>query len=125
MKSIVWLALALAACQRGDGRARPSPGSAASARPATALPEAPVTPEYRQDITTLCDVVRLSKADQMPKNQQWPIIAMWLGPHIQTSAARDFLVAIQPLTGEPKARALEAEAHRVGLEGCALAAEWR
>jgi hypothetical protein len=34
-------------------------------------------------------------------------------------------VRIAPLTGEPKAKALEAEARRVGLGSCALAAAWR
>jgi hypothetical protein len=135
MKSLVWLALVLAACQRGEHSASapatgaahaPSPPAArAQAQKLPEIPRAPVTDAYRQDIQTLCDVIHLSKADEMPKDQRMPIIAMWLGPHIQTSEARDFLVAIQPITGTPKADALEAEAHRVGLPGCALAAEWR
>ena len=86
--------------------------------------EPPVKPEYAQDIATLCDVVHLSGADKMPDNERWPVIAMWLGPHLKTSEAHDFLVEIQPLTGATKGRALEVEAHRVGLSACALAAEW-
>ena len=50
---------------------------------------------------------------------------MWLGPHITTDEGHKFLIAIQPLQGAAKGAALDAEAHRVGLGGCALAAEWR
>ena len=39
--------------------------------------------------------------------------------------AGGFGTRIQPLTGNDKADALEAEARRVGHDGCALAAEWR
>ena len=98
--------LALAACQHAGKEA------------------AAVDPAYRDDIVTLCDCEHLSGADQMPDNERWPVIAMWLGPHLKTEAAHAFLVQIQPLTGEPKARALEGEAKRVGLGGCALAARW-
>jgi hypothetical protein len=52
-------------------------------------------------------------------------IAEWLGSHLQTDEAHQYLVKIQPLEGEAKAAALEAEARRIGLPGCALAAEWR
>jgi hypothetical protein len=83
-----------------------------------------VATEYRQDLATLCDVVELSDAKQAPSEERSLIIAMWLGPHIKTKEAHDFLARIQPLTGEIKARALEEEARRVGLGGCALAAEW-
>ena len=135
-----WIACALlacAACQHGDagsssepppaGAAR-APGQAAHAPAPAAAPVTPrpaLTPEYRKDITTLCDVIHLSGADQLPEAERWPAIAMWLGPHIATEEGRGFLVAIQPLTGEPKAQALDAEAHRVGLATCALSAEWR
>jgi hypothetical protein len=44
---------------------------------------------------------------------------------LKTPEAHEFLVKIQPLEGEPKARALDDEAHRVGLASCALSAEWR
>jgi hypothetical protein len=50
---------------------------------------------------------------------------MWLGPHITTEDGHKYLVEIAPLQGEAKASALEAEARRVGLGGCPLAAEWR
>jgi PBP1b-binding outer membrane lipoprotein LpoB len=81
--------------------------------------------DYVEDITNLCDVVHLAKADELPRGDRAPIIAMWLGPHIKSSEGHDFLVKIQPLTGDAKANALEAEARKVGLSGCALAAEWR
>ncbi len=89
------------------------------------LPKAQVTEAYRADITTLCDVVRLSGAEQKPKDERWTVIAMWLGPQIKSDAGHEFLVAIQPLKGEVKALALETEAKRVGLATCALATEWR
>jgi hypothetical protein len=108
MKWIAWLVL-VAACQHGDGEA-PKPG---------------IDETYRQDIKSLCDVVRLSEADKVAESERAPIIAMWLGPHIQTDQARQFLATVQPLTGETKAQALETEARRVGLPSCALANEWR
>jgi hypothetical protein len=85
------------------------------------LPKAAVTDAYMADITTLCDCVKLSGADQKPKDERWPVIAMWLGPNIKTSEGHEFLVAIQPLKGEAKALALETESRRIGLTGCALA----
>ena len=84
-----------------------------------------VTPEYKQDIVNLCDVVHLSGADQLPEGSRTPSIAMWLGPHIKTPEGHDFLVKIQPLEGMAKASALDAEAKRVGIGTCALADEWR
>jgi len=86
---------------------------------------AQVTPEYKQDITNLCDVLHLSGADQLPEGNRTPTIAMWLGPHIKTPAGHDFLVKIQPLEGMAKAAALDDEAKRVGLDSCPLADEWR
>ncbi len=112
----------LAACQSKEP---PSAGTGGGSGKIISLPKATVTDGYKADITTLCDVVRLSEADQKPKEERWPIIAMWLGPHIKTSEGHEFLVAIQPLQGEAKALALETEAKRVGLTTCALAAEWR
>ena len=87
--------------------------------------KATVTPEYKQDIANLCDVVHLSGADQLPEGNRLPTIAMWLGPHITTQDGHDFLVKIQPLEGMPKAAALDDEAKRVGIDGCPLADEWR
>ena len=85
-----------------------------------AVPEA-----YRADIENLCDAVVRSGADQRPAEERTLIIATWLGGHLTTEDAHQYLVQIQPLDGEPKAAALDAEARRVGLARCALAAEWR
>ncbi|MDB4953399.1 MAG: mucin-associated surface protein [Myxococcales bacterium] len=106
-----WIAclLLVAGCQHGEGEA----------------PKQSVTEKYRNDIASICDVIHLADADKLAKNERAPIIAMWLGPHIQTDEARDFLAGVQPLTGEAKAQAFEAEARRVGLSSCALANEWR
>jgi hypothetical protein len=81
--------------------------------------------EYRADIANLCDAVAQSGADKIPDDQRIAVIAMWLGPHISTKQGHEFLVSIQPLQGEAKAKKLDAEAARVGLPGCALSAEWR
>ncbi len=81
--------------------------------------------EYASDIRRLCDSVALSGADQMPKGERALPLANWLAANLKTPESRAFLVKIQPLVGEPKAAALDAEAKRLGLDGCALAAEWR
>ena len=120
MKWIVWIVLA-AGCQHAKTEPLPTSGSDTVIQ----LPKAPLTAEYKQDITNLCEVLKLSGADQLPAGDRAPSIAMWLGPNIHTDAGHEFLIAIQPLTGEPKAAALDYEARRVGLEGCTLAAEWR
>src|SRR5262245_16666542 len=118
MKWIAYAALA-AGCQAGEAKQAPPNSTIIQ------LPKAQLTEQYRADIATLCDVVRLSGADQKPKDERWIHIAMFLGPQIKTAEAHEFLVAIQPLRGEPKAVALEAEAKRVGLATCELASEWR
>ncbi len=98
----------LAGCQRDRDHA------------AAAVPEA-----YRADIENLCDVVVRSGADQRPAAERTLVIASWLGGHLTTDEAHQYLAKIQPLQGEPKAAALDAEARRVGLARCALAAAWR
>lgn len=118
MKWSLCLVLA-AACQSGQSSEAPANTAVIQ------LPKAQVTEQYRADITTLCDVVHLSGADNKPKDEQWTVIAMFLGPALKTSEAHEFLVAIQPLRAEPKALALETEAKRVGLAKCELANEWR
>jgi hypothetical protein len=120
-----WPALLVLAAACQSGQPTEAPANSPTGTTVIQLPKAQVTEGYRADITTLCDVVHLSGADQKPKNERWPIIAMFLGPQIKTDAAHEFLIAIQPLTGEAKALALETEAKRVGLSSCALAAEWR
>lgn len=110
MKQIAHLLAGLAivaGCQRTTGSTAPGSGP------------------YRADITRLCDVVVQSGADQLPAGERLLAIVQWLPAHLETQDAHEFLVRIQPLEGEAKAEALDAEARRVGLPGCALAAEWR
>ena len=121
MKWPAFLLLAAAACQSGDSKSTPAPDNTTVIQ----LPKAQVTEQYRADINTLCDVVRLSGADQKPKDERWTVIAMYLGPQIKTEEARDFLGAVQPLRADVKALALDTEAKRVGLPACELANEWR
>jgi hypothetical protein len=85
----------------------------------------PPASDYAQDIAALCDSVKRSGADQVDEDARALTIANWLGTNLKTPESRKFLVQIQPLVGEAKATALETEARRVGLAGCALAAEWR
>jgi hypothetical protein len=101
---------AVAACQRSAGSASPPPEVAAP---------------YHDDIARICDSMSLSGADQLPVGERVIPLATWIAAHLQTEEAHQYLARIQPLTGEPKAGALETEAHRVGLAGCALAAAWR
>jgi hypothetical protein len=85
-----------------------------------------VVSEYTTDIDKLCDVVKRSGANQeRGTNDRMYLIATWLGSNLKTPEARKFLADIQPLVGEAKANALDAEAKRAGLAGCALSAEWR
>ena len=143
MKTIACLAAALAAlaaaagvgCQ-GSDPPRPSagdrPAATAPAAPAAPAPAAAAAPaalpsskEYAGDIEKLCDVVRLSGAEaESPADRRLPV-ANWLAANLTTTESRQFLAQIQPLGGAQKADALDAEARRVGLPGCALAAEWR
>jgi hypothetical protein len=84
-----------------------------------------VPPAYVQDIAHLCDSVSLAGATDKQGQERQLLVAMWLGKNLETPQAHEFLVRIQPLDGEPKAKALDDEAHRVGLDHCALASEWR
>ena len=101
-------------CQKGEGDA---PASGQSVR------AAPPGSGYAKDIEALCDVIARSGAPD--DDSRTMLIANWLAANLTTPESRQFLIKIQPLQGEAKANALEAEAKRVGLSGCALAAEWR
>ncbi len=104
-------------------RARGSrPAAGSSSGPA---PTGPIADDYKGDIDNLCNVLKRSGADQLTAGEQQPVIAMWLGPNIKTKPGHDFLVTIAPLQGTAKADALDAEAKRVGISACPLAAEWR
>jgi hypothetical protein len=85
----------------------------------------PASGSYRTDIENLCDVLARSGADKLGANERALVIANWLAARVQTQEAHEYLIKIQPLNGAAKADALDAEATRVGLPGCALAAEWR
>jgi hypothetical protein len=116
MRRIVWLAVVGLGCQRSapDENAPPPPTVPAADRAA-----------YAKDIAQVCDVVTLSGADTLEGDARILPIAQYLGSHIQTQQAREFLARIQPLVGAAKADALDAEAKKAGLASCALAAEWR
>ena len=106
--ALMLVCVCVAGCQREAGGTAP-----------------PVPEPYRADIATLCDVVARSGADQVPAGERALLIATWLPGHLQTTDAHEYLVKIGLLEGDAKAAALEAEATRVGLPKCALAAEWR
>ena len=126
MTRVLLVVCALAACQSGSSSPKPAPAhSDVVGRPGPTIPQPYVTDGYRNDITSICDVVKLSGADKEDPGARQAVIAMWLGPHITTDEGHKFLIAIQPLQGAAKGNALDAEARRVGLGGCALAAEWR
>jgi hypothetical protein len=109
-------ALPLLGCQRGETDAGAPEHSAVAAPPGSA---------YALDIASLCDAVTRSGADKIDPDARQLTIANWLGANLKTAESRKFLVQIQPLTGDTKAVALETEARRVGLPGCALAEQWR
>ncbi len=116
MKSAALLLLALVACQRSETDSGAPTKSVLAAAPGS---------DYAKDIGALCDSVTRSGADKVEEEARALTIANWLGTNLKTAESRQFLVQIQPLVGEPKATALDNEAKRVGLPGCALAAEWR
>jgi hypothetical protein len=120
----LFLAISLAGCQRGEAdraHAQDQPPRPAAA-PAVVVP-AEITPEYRADIEKLCDVVRLSGAGD--DDAQTLTTANWLAANLTTQESRKFLISTQPMVGAVKADALDAEAKRVGLDGCVLSALWR
>ncbi|HEX3763249.1 MAG TPA: hypothetical protein VHW23_31360 [Kofleriaceae bacterium] len=100
-------------------------GVVAGCQRATGTAAVAVSEPYRADITRLCDVVAQSGADRQPPDERLMTVVNWLPTHLTTPESHQFLVRIQPLEGAAKADALDAEARRVGLPGCALAAEWR
>lgn len=113
MKSMLACVLFMLACQRGETQP--------SEQGATTAP----TGDYAKDVQAMCESMTRSGADQLDPDAQMLTIATWLGENLKTADSRKFLVRIQPLQGEAKAAALEQEAKRVGLPGCAIAAEWR
>ncbi|MDQ3336813.1 MAG: hypothetical protein M4D80_16735 [Myxococcota bacterium] len=117
MKRVLLALLVLSACQSDEKSA---------AKPAAAPAGAPSDDKlYAEDIQKLCDSLALSGADKMEKLERVAPHSKWLGENLKTKAAQQFLIKTQPLKGETKASAFEAEAKRVGLSGCTLAAEFR
>jgi len=88
-------------------------------------PAATPSGDYAKDVLALCESMTRSGADKLEPAARQLTIATWLGENLKTTDSRKFLVRIQPLQGEAKAAALEEEAKRLGLPGCAIAAEWR
>ena len=116
--------MVFAACS--DHHETPPAAEKPAAAVAPAAPVGPIADDYKADIDNLCNVIVRSGADQYTTSaEQQPLIAMWLGPNIKTKAGHDFLIKIAPWQGVAKADALDAEAQRVGIAGCPLAAEWR
>lgn len=117
------LLVGLTGCQ--DKASAPAASSAATGSAAASGPGGPSEPAYKADIENLCDVLVRSNAADLDINDRTYVVATWLSQNLKTDASRKFLAQIQPLGGEQKAKALEAEAKRVGLTSCALADEWR
>jgi len=106
----LWIAFALAACGSSE----------------TSKDEAPKPDDaYKADIEALCDVINRSGTAGMDPNERAMKTAAWLGSNLKTQDGRKFLSKIRPIKGAEKGDALDAEAVRLGLPGCALAAEWR
>jgi hypothetical protein len=114
-----------AAAARVGSAAPAAPGSAAPAAPAGSAGSANRDPQYAADIDALCNSIERADAVGHTAQEQQVMVAMWLGDNIHTAAARAFLVQMQPLVGDAKADALDAERARVGLATCPLAAVWR
>jgi hypothetical protein len=102
--------VALIACQSGSKEAAPAPGGDEA---------------YKADIEALCDVLARTGTEHEDPNDRAMKVATWLGTNLKTQDAKKFLSKIRPIKGAAKGDALEAEAKRVGLPGCALAAVWR
>lgn len=121
MKRFFLVLLAVSACQ-SKAEETPTPPPVVAAAPA-----APASDDqrYAEDIRLLCDSMALSGADKLQKLERVAPHSKWLGENLKTKAVQQFLVKTGPLKGEERAAAYEAEAQRVGLPGCALAAEFR
>jgi hypothetical protein len=120
-----WLLLVTLACNSSEPRRDKS--AALAPEPVLVAPAADAigsASPYADDVEKLCDVVSRSSTTGMG-DERMVLIANWLSANLVTEEARDFLAKIQPLVGTDKADALDAEAKRVGLPACALAAEWR
>lgn len=100
----------LIACQRRD------PASAPADFRATA---------FGRDMDRICNAVEQSGASQQPKGAHQMMVAQWLGSNLESPEGRKFLAGIARLEGAAKAKALEDEAHKVGLAACPIADAWK
>jgi hypothetical protein len=119
VKRFFLVLLVLSGCQSDDKKASKQPEAAAMAPPASD------DKAYAEDIGRFCDSMALSGADKLQKLERVAPHSKWLGENLKTKAAQQFLIKTAPLKGAERADAYEAEAKRVGLPGCALAAEFR
>ena len=96
-----------------------------SSSPPKDEPPAAVNAEYKADLEAICDVVERSGATTLEGNERAMTTATWLGTNLKTQEARKFLSKLRQVKGAEKGDVLDAEAIRVGMSGCPLAAEWR
>jgi hypothetical protein len=119
-------AIALAACQSGS--AAPPPSKQPAAGPTRPAPPVPAVVEpgsaYAKDVDKLCNALTLSGAMDQPEEARQLTVAKWLGANLETSEVHTFLVKLQGLAPADKVTALNAEAKKVGLDGCALSKAW-
>ena len=88
-------------------------------------PTTSVDAAYKADLEALCDVVNRSGTAELDPGDRTMKIATWLGSNLKTQDARKFLSKIRPIKGPAKGDAIDAEAKRLGIPSCPLAAEWR
>ncbi len=112
MKRLCWLPFVIAC------------GNSSSSPPKDE-PPATVNAEYKADIDALCNVIERSGAAELDPNDRTMKTATWLGTNLVSQDGRKFLAKLSQIKGAEKADALDAEAKRVGLDGCPLSAEWR
>ena len=115
MKLFPSLLLVLCACQSTEKSSQKAPSNEA----------ARADQLYADDIRKLCDSMSLSGADKLEKLERVGPHSKWLAENLATKEAQTFLVGFQQLAPDAKAGALEAEARRLGLPGCAFAAEFK
>ncbi len=134
------LVLGASGCQGGDTTAGASPAATRPTGPTGATgatgPTGPTgatgatgagatTADYAKDIDRLCNVMARSGADQQGPGDQMLTTATWLSENLKTPESKQFMLRTNQLAAPERVAALEAEAGRVGLAGCPLAALWR
>jgi hypothetical protein len=111
-----WLVLlACIGCQSGEV------GAPAEGR----RPTGATTSEYAGDVERLCNAMTLSGADKLPQGERMMPLAQWVAANLKTPEGKAFMLKTNQMPKGEHAEALVAEAKRVGLEDCPLAAYWR